>query len=348
LLVVVPLIVLAGAAVSLALLSRQPANRQTVGELPNPRLPPAEGIEEPSESGTTSTTRSSSRGNPFIVPPPPPAPPDRNVSISFPDGTTLAVRLRQFVPAAPPVYSNERLTDVYEDLRRAAEQGHSAAARTLYEMLTTCQYAYADEPSLNAALRRLRTEGVLVFPESVRDVERVQPVPEGLDRAQLENTLTRPYEFCLGISEEQRGEALRWAEMAADRVDVLAMRKWAQELKKQGRAQESFELLDSLWRAGDASAAMALAIFYQDDVPAFFGGNQNYVRAYAFHLIRNKLYEAASQGSVSPNRANRLAAQEAALQSIGARLTPQGQQAAEALAVQLLVENTNCCLGTWR
>lgn len=127
---------------------------------------------------------------------------------------------------------------------------------------------------------------------------------------------------------------------------MIAMSKWAQELRRQGKEQESFELREALWRQGDVSAAVSLSIHYRDEMSSL-AGDQDYVRAYAFTLIWNKVYEAASVSSASPKRASRLDADDSALRAIGAYLTPQQQEEAESLAVQLLAENTNCCIGRW-
>jgi hypothetical protein len=268
----------------------------------------------------------------------------RNVLISFSDGATQTVQLRPLPPVGARVTGpKDRLVNYYADLRRRAEGGEGAAAFRLYQELTRCKRAYGDEQSLKTAIDRLYRERLVAFPDSGIQPIRLRP---NADLGEFERQeLRRPYEFCLGISDEQKQQASIWLQQGVEAGDHWAMQARAMEL---GETQEGFEIWDALWRKGNSGALPALSIWYAKGIPESTGGRPDYVSAYAYKLIYFKLTEAAVRNSVSPLRSPMLTSLEDSLGHTGGFLNPAQLEEAVALARVLLENNANCCAGQWR
>jgi len=265
----------------------------------------------------------------------------RDTVITFPDGTEVNIKLINWQPDPPPFYPTEKLIDMYDALVAEAEIGNAAAARTLYEALTICEMAFSDEASYQEALSLLRQKGVRSYPG---DQHAQENIPPGLDTSHHEEMITEQYIKCQGITTRQKQNKIQWAEMAAHGGDFLAMRTMANE---QGFTQEGFEWYEKGWKSGHASAADALSIWYRNGAPDSAGGKPDYISSYAYLLINFKIYENVFNSSNSPQAQNRIVDMENALLGIGGYLNPQDQVKAEELAVKLLQDNSNCCLGGW-
>jgi hypothetical protein len=263
----------------------------------------------------------------------------RKVGITFEDGTTIPVELRPIRLAPAPFPVPARLADRYAELVRMAQQGDGAAARSLHKWLGVCQRAYGDETSLHNAIARLHADRVVISPDATRP-----PIvlPVGADVKEFEKLeLRRPYEFCSGITAQQKAEAPRWLDVAVQAGDFQAVQEYAVQL---GDTAEALKIWDTLWQEqGFRGSLSPLAIRYSNGVA---GGPPDYVRAYAYKLIELKLLEAAYQDSASPNSRNMLGAMQESLRYTGGFLDPQQTAAATALAKQLLAENPNCCSGS--
>ncbi|MGH8237022.1 MAG: hypothetical protein ACREXP_08370 [Steroidobacteraceae bacterium] len=229
--------------------------------------------------------------------------------------------------------------DRYAELARMAQQGDGAAARSLHKWLKICQRAHGDEASLQSAIARLHTDRVVASADPTRPP---MVLPIGADAKEFERLeLRRPYEFCSGITAQQKDEAARWLDVAVQAGDFQAVQEYAVQL---GATPEALKIWETLWQEqGFRGSLSPLAIKYSQGVA---GGQPDYVRAYAYKLIEVKLLEAVYQDSASPNHRSMLGAMQESLRYTGGFLDPQQTVAAEALAKQLLAENPNCCSGS--
>lgn len=168
------------------------------------------------------------------------------IAIAFPDGSRSLVSARKLSP--PRDLPAGRLLDEYETLRNAAESGDGSAAEALYRGLNNCRMAYADEDALDAAIGVLRKERVVKLAdgspataiESDEDVDVV-----------AESALRDPFDFCKGITTEQKGEAEKWLNVAANQGNLRAMRIRAALL---GNTEEAVRAWETAWGTGDRLA----------------------------------------------------------------------------------------------
>lgn len=267
------------------------------------------------------------------------------LQVDFPDGSSITVSWRQADPPPPPLPPSDRLIDQYDDLRRLAEQGHGAAARTLYRALRSCRRAFETESSLNAALQRLRNERVL----TTAGEPRVMPLPAGARVADFEEDLRRSYAYCSGVTAGMREEAARWAELAARAGDYLGLQDWAAEL---GRTAAGLRAWTDAWERGLASALAPLALLHASGVSEPDGRPPDHVLAYAYTLLELQITQAvvnqlSGADRLAPTaRRNRIIALQDTLRYRAGFLSPQETEAAIALARELLSKNPNCCTGS--
>lgn len=267
------------------------------------------------------------------------------LEVEFPSGERVVVTLRNFVPAEPAVDPYGGLAEAYPGLVEAAESGDAASARVLYRMLTECTNSFRDEAAMNAAIATLHETGELVYPEGARI--RSGDVARGVDTSLYEESIRQRFALCKGVTDEQIATAPQWLAAASAGGDFLAMRYLA---RAEGhRSEKSVEIYRELWERGHLSAGDTLGIFYKLGIPSETDGRPDYVRSYAYSLVDAKVREAACarNDTLSPGARNYLQILQESLAQKSGFLTPQEQAEAEALTVELLRDNENCCLGSW-
>ena len=88
--------------------------------------------------------------------------------------------------------------------------------------------------------------------------------------------LREPYEFCIGISAEQKDEALHWLELAAKAGDLLIVAEYAAEF---GDTPEALNIWETLWQSQGYSGSLSpLAIKYRKGVVTWRAGLRPRVR----------------------------------------------------------------------
>ena len=276
---------------------------------------------------------------PVRFPEPSPMDPKKH-TFFFDNGREVTVTLQQRPESVPYLYPTSRFIDIYDDLVLAAENGSSSAAVQLYLSLKGCQTAYSSQADLGQALAKIRDEGIIEWPGNSRPSE---TVPTGLDYTQFAENLASQYAQCQGVSSDQAFDIEQWARIAVDVGDYMGTRLLVEEI---GPSQESFELWQNAWEQGHINAATGLLLLYRKGVPEHLNGQPDYIQTYAYQLVRNMMYEAASEYS-SYSNSNRLQAMDNALRGTGGFLTPQEQAEAENLAADLMESNANCCIGSW-
>jgi hypothetical protein len=224
-------------------------------------------------------------------------------------------------------------------LSQRAERGDSGAAYNLHRWLSECRYAFADDEALEGAIARLRKEHVLQFPDYA-------PPPTSRPSSNVavdEAGLRQVYEFCKGVTAEQRAQAPAWLNMAVARGDLVALRAQAMELRRSA-PDRYYEAVKSLWEDhGFTGALSPLAVIHKHGrTPE---GQPDYVRAYAYQFAELKLVESVYGNSQFPSHRNLLRGIEGALSNTSSYLTPQETQEAIALAERYLKDNPHCCVG---
>ena len=262
---------------------------------------------------------------------------ERKGEVSFDDGTRIAIGMRPISLTSPPFAAPERLLDRYAELLRLAREGYPGAPRTLSKWLKICQRAPLDRASLDRAIERLHATREVTWSDPSRPTLKLRP---GADLKQFEQMeLRQPYEFCQGITAEQRGEAEHWQEVAVEMGDLQAVQEYASGL---GNTPEALRMWETLWNEqGQRGALQPLATIYSKGVG---GAQPDHVRAYAYMVVEQKLLELIDRESGQSQRAM-LAAVDNSLRYLGGFLDPQQTRAATVLAQQLLADNPNCCSG---
>ena len=295
---------------------------------------------------------------------PPPAPPGRSIdhapvvkpeliktrsgfvpavwdtTIEFPNGTKVDVQMKTWQPDPPPFTGWKKLVNAYDALVKEAEAGSPAAARELYRELKNCEEAHTDEASFQSALEYLKKERIQLYPTG----ERSKKPLHGDDLVHAEEMMRERFIRCEGITPEHQENKIQWAEMAAHGGDFLSMRTMARE---HGFTPEGLYWYEQGWLAGHASAADAMSIWFRNGAADPENQQPDHLRSYAYLYVNYKIYAAALARSSSPNSMNRIVSMENVVRGLGSYLSPKEQEQAEALAAQLLKENTNCCLGGW-
>lgn len=235
----------------------------------------------------------------------------QDIQVAFRDDVIVPIRLHRIAIVHPPYQPTDRLVDQYDALARVATEGNAPAARMLHRALLGCR-------------RLLDWEA------------------KHSGKAQSERQPDDPIKYCDGLSKEQLDEAPAWAQLSAENGDYLGREDWAAVLRRSGRIQESLEVGQALWRDGYYSSLALLTILYQMETPT--PNKPDYVLAYAHHFALLKLMEAIHDPT-SPARRSHLIAMEQHRQWLGGKLSPQQQQRAEQLAVELLSGSPTCCIG---
>ena len=133
------------------------------------------------------------------------------------------------------------------------------------------------------------------------------------------SALRGPYEFCRGITPEQKAELPTWTERAAEAGDAFGLTSWARSL---GETEAGLAAWEKAWRHGIRGALAELATLYERGVA---DGQPDYVRAYAFRLISLKLHEAWYGERPSTMQRNDVDSMERSLRHTSGFLTPQEQ-----------------------
>lgn len=270
--------------------------------------------------------------------PPPMMAEAKKGEVTFADGTRIPITMRPVDLTSPPFAAPERLVDRHADLVRLAREGYPGAPRTLSKWLKICQRTPPDQASLDRAIERLHATREVTWSDPSRPTLKLRP---GADLKQFEKVeLREPYEFCQGITAEQKVQAGQWLQVAVEAGDLQAVQEYAAGL---GDTAEALQMWETLWEEqGSRSSLQPLAIIYSRGV----GGVQpDHVRAYAYLLIEQKLLELVERESVGQSQRAMLAAMDQSLRHMGGFLDPQQTQAATVLAQRLLAENPNCCSG---
>lgn len=324
------------ALTGLALLVFQPRPPETPAPVQVESAPVADIIEAPAA--------------PAIAPPTPPQPaPERRLrpepvaraaTIEFPNGELVDVTLKPW-PRGPALGTEpgERLKDDLDALRALADAGNTTAAMVLYHGLEQCRDAFTTEASLNEAVTRLKRDRMMTYASPDK---KPTPVTQSTDVDQMaEAFLIKPSKRCAGISQSQIAESKQWLQKAADAGDLSA--RFALGFAALGTTDAVTDFTQ-LWNEGNVLALQSLQIAL---TKAAGDQSPDNLYIYAYNLIELKLYEAAAA-------TDRSRSYNIQLQALGDRsnylqglMDPQDTQRATELAIFLIRNNPNCCIGNW-
>lgn len=267
----------------------------------------------------------------------------RYVSVLLSDDKAVTIQLKQHSPLE---YSeNGKINEIHDKLATEAEDGNTEAAAQLANELSKCSIAPRTSYDLDKALAQLKEERT--FSSHYGSGNRVVQVTVSPTYLPATTELIRKrYNECSGISDGQLSNLNKWLSQAAKGGDTRSLHAL---LRIHGRTPEAFSLMKSAWDAGYVSNGYGIAQMLALGIgESGYIGEPQYISAYAYALITNQVWGKAYEINNSPVSGNRITDMEQALQSsFGNFMTSQEIIEAENLAVTLLRQNGNCCIGGW-
>ncbi len=260
---------------------------------------------------------------------------DDDFVMKFPDGT--AVRYSLLPYPSFPQWPDGRISDSYDVLRASAENGNVSAAYTLNQMLSYCSQAIRDKQVLDDAINELHqtgrmtadaSDGQIIFSTNMN--------PESFARE-----MTKRYERCSGVSDNQIEEASAWLHKAADGGNPHAQLAVGQQLLRAGDVEAERYLL-AAWHSGNVVAASHLWYYYtrNPDVE-----RNDPVTGFAYEYLHRRIMSSYSEfiGNSQSVAAPFVESNSRFLTSAGYELSPHQSDQAIQLAQTLLTDNANCC-----
>lgn len=259
----------------------------------------------------------------------------RTSTLDFGDGERISVR---FKPR--PAVSERKgatLLEVYAALRAAAEDGDGDAAFQLHRELGDCKRAYSNEADLAAAIELLQQTHQIKYADMSTPKPLVSDPSTDYEKL-ARDVLRKPYEYCKGITDEQKGEANRFLIKAANAGHSLALTEYARSL---GDSPAAIPVWNRAWLQGDIWALGGLSKHLREPSPV--GGKApEPVLAHAYLLLHVRLIELVHGRETGP-QPRMIVVLNDVLKRSSLALNPNDHETAVAMAKTLLSSNTNCC-----
>lgn len=260
--------------------------------------------------------------------------------VVFPDGEVITVTLR------PQPRSSSRkpsaLADEYDDLSEAARNGDPIAAFDLAEWLRMCTHSVdaRTRPELDAVIEQVIKTHQYPMRIMSYGAEHRTVMSTTTSIVSTIEDLTREFEFCEGVTDEQIMSFVDWYQLAAANGHVSAGYKVGEWLANRGLDRDtSEELLLQSWNRGYMQSAAALSKFYSrpyGTVPP------DQKREYAYLFLYSQLLKA--DDSIQPQLAERwFPSVVEGVHNASAKLSPHDLSEAQDLAKTLLTQHPNCC-----
>lgn len=255
--------------------------------------------------------------------------------VQFGDGEVVTLRMTS--EPSEWLIGNQPLATHYEDLAKLAKGGNAVVAENLSDAIKRCETAYDTRANLDSALTLLRDRRLL----QVRG-EPAAAIRGDVDIEKVAQTvLIEPFEFCSGLTNEQRTSAHEWQALAVSLGNADAA---AAALETESDATKRQALFDILWAHGDPEALRAKSQFYEERSKGNDARRDDSVRAYAYMFAMNEFakYSASvlAPGRLRTTYHNSIAS---ALERLDAALTPEQRRAGVKAAAELMRSNPACC-----
>lgn len=260
---------------------------------------------------------------------------ENTVGIAFPDGDVITVNMRKI--KRPKFVVPQDLALAYGSLRQKAESGDAQAAFVLGAMLKDCRTAMRNEEKLDAYIEKM-------YQTPIEDMHHGDPkiVKDLADpRDMVEKQIRAKFASCNEVTDEQKGEAESWTELAAQGGHELARLRYAAQ---NTTSELGVELHLELWNDGYVEALSRLANYYRGVFEEEYVAPDR-IKAFAYRYLAGQfeLASLAHQFGVEIPASWRRASEEGA-RRLGSSLSPFELEQAIELAKKMLRENENCCV----
>jgi len=234
---------------------------------------------------------------------------------------------------------------LYSRLSERALNGEIVPARLLSDFISACGETHFDKEQHDKTMERFISDNIIPTADP-RFADSAIEFPEE-QKELIVKQFEAQFERCQGLTIEQRGEARKWAKIASDGGDFLAL----QQLTKhpETSSSERIELLEKQWLDhGYIHAPTAIAI----GLAGFSNGFQSFQdleadpkKAYAYFLISKNLNVALERykGSDSITINEKVTGHDIFESLLTAKLSAHEHLEAEELAKQIMRDSPECC-----
>ena len=258
----------------------------------------------------------------------PQAPDLPNITVKFPDGTSVPVKLRQWQDfwMPDPTQSGTENVKRLEPLARGGDMG---AAFGIYRFLDDCHTAPTSEAQLTRWITDLKSRRLLTWEEG-----RTTSLPPESKLDQYEKNYRDKYRQCRGLQPADFKAAGRWLRMAADGGHYWALVYLSQENDPTRTAEQKLAIDRKRWEFGDAGALDLLARDLED---------VNRVESVGHYLLFTQIQKAL--GDLPNQQGAKMMAEQwsRSLDQKLQELTPPERKHAGDLAKEVLLKNKRCC-----
>lgn len=256
------------------------------------------------------------------------------------DGELITITLKELEVNAFSL-PNKSASYLYEKLSERALNGEPLYARLLSDLINSCSDSFIDEDDHKLALDRLIKDKKLPSANPKFDGAKV---PDDMIEFAV-NQVEEQFKYCKELTVVQRGEYSRWAKMAVDGGDFLALENLANH--PETPSAERLDLYERQWlEHGYINATTALSLAYSGTKHSLFEGVEpNLEKAYANYLISRNLdlSIAKHQGKDSYAIAELNANHDIYESLLTSKLSAREHIDAEKLAKEMIKSNSNCC-----
>ena len=230
---------------------------------------------------------------------------------------------------------------LYDRLSQRGEGGDIIAARMLSVLLSRCGETFINREEHDNALALLKNEGK--YPSANPSYSAIKVQDEMLDS--VASFFENEYELCKELSRDKRSEANKWARLAAEGGDFLAIEQLLNS--SDISSGEKIDLIEKRWKEFgyvDSTTELAAILSGLSSFPGFADDVEaDPKQAYAYFLVSTRI-NAAVLEETNPIEARQKEADSYAFEQIlTSKLTPQEHLDAEKLAVDLIESNDTCC-----
>lgn len=249
----------------------------------------------------------------------------------FSDGDAATINwyvaVPDFLPPVGPAEAN------HDRLKTEAEAGSGIAAYVLSEMMRTCSRTYVTRADLDVAIDKLQQTHTFINPANNKEMRIADP--ENLDS--YVKYFHEDFEYCEGVTAEQRAAHLSWLEMSANNGFPLGMIEYGKHVSD---PVISAGLFESAWKLGNGEALVLLSESYSELYEQGVDPGAN-VLSYA----AMKAYDVLLASSRGPNEQvnSRVDEIRSKLNKMRGTLLPHQLDEAEQIAKSMITSNRNCC-----
>lgn len=254
--------------------------------------------------------------------------------VTFPSGEIVPVTYRLRDRDYLPLRSSADIGDYINQLTLLVEEkGNGAAALEIFSELNICSRAPRSPEEYYLRINKLPERGNYPTKNALEDTEQVASNLDNYEN--IVTSLRAQYHSCKNVSEQLINGRKVWLDRAVELNSYDALHSNTIYYRSSGSV-ELYELLKQKWNAGHIDTALSFKYF-----PNPSARERDPWRALAYSLAYKRVSDAyVKQSEPATNEYYQ------ALAHYG-YISHSEYEAAEQLAITLIRNNKNCCIGPW-